>query len=279
MDGDEQEVESRAREWGWVPKEDFKGNPDLWKDASEYVARGEELLPVLKANDRKLRAELSSLKNKTAQQDREQAEMRESLKSLKEFNKEMATREVKEKKAVLKGQIKAAREENDVDAELELQEQFSSLKEPEEEPEQEPTPPASGKTEPKIDPAQAKVLKEWGKENPWFGADRKKTAMANAIADEIRADPEHEGIQGREFLDLVAEKTAEFFDGPARSKVESGRGPGNGGGGGGSNKGYSQLPSDAKAQCDKDEKKFVGANKAFKTKEEWRKHFVSQYER
>jgi small-conductance mechanosensitive channel len=33
-------VEEKARQQGWTPKEQFRGNPDEWVDAKEFVARG-----------------------------------------------------------------------------------------------------------------------------------------------------------------------------------------------------------------------------------------------
>lgn len=40
------EVETRARSQGWVPKEEFRGDPDKWRPADEFVKRGEEILPI-----------------------------------------------------------------------------------------------------------------------------------------------------------------------------------------------------------------------------------------
>lgn len=52
--GGGQEVESRARSMGWVSKEEFRGNPDDWRDAGEFVRRGEEELPILRERNRTL---------------------------------------------------------------------------------------------------------------------------------------------------------------------------------------------------------------------------------
>ena len=51
------EVETRALAMGWQPKEQFKGDPSKWRPAEEYVQRGEELLPIVQASERRLRQE------------------------------------------------------------------------------------------------------------------------------------------------------------------------------------------------------------------------------
>ena len=41
------ETEDKARRLGWVPKEEFKGDPENWRSADEFMARGEQLLPIV----------------------------------------------------------------------------------------------------------------------------------------------------------------------------------------------------------------------------------------
>lgn len=57
------EVEERARSQGWVPKEEWKGDPAAWRPAAVFVDRG-ELLTKIKSQStemRELRAMLSEL--------------------------------------------------------------------------------------------------------------------------------------------------------------------------------------------------------------------------
>lgn len=58
------ETESRARQMGWVPKEEFRGPPDLWRDADEFVRRGEEVLPIVRANLSKAERKVAELESK-----------------------------------------------------------------------------------------------------------------------------------------------------------------------------------------------------------------------
>lgn len=57
------DVEAKAREMGWVPKDEYRGDPSGWRDADEFVRRGEEVLPIVRSNldrERKRTAELQS---------------------------------------------------------------------------------------------------------------------------------------------------------------------------------------------------------------------------
>jgi hypothetical protein len=54
--------ESEARQQGWMPQEEFKGDPDRWTDAETFVRRADEVLPILKKRDRILKQENETLK-------------------------------------------------------------------------------------------------------------------------------------------------------------------------------------------------------------------------
>src|SRR5574337_489576 len=68
----ERDYESEAKEMGWRPQAQYKGDPEKWVDAQEFVERGEHILPILKANTNKLRSELLT-------RDQEVAKLRASM--------------------------------------------------------------------------------------------------------------------------------------------------------------------------------------------------------
>lgn len=45
---DPQEVEQEARKMGWVEEELWKGDPDKWRPAEEFVERGKNIVPILR---------------------------------------------------------------------------------------------------------------------------------------------------------------------------------------------------------------------------------------
>jgi len=62
------EVEERARAQGWVPKEEWDGDPAAWRPASVFVDRG-ELLGKIKSQSTEMR-ELKTMVNYLAEQNR-----------------------------------------------------------------------------------------------------------------------------------------------------------------------------------------------------------------
>lgn len=55
---------------GWKPQEEYKGDPNRWTDAESFVKVGEERIPVMKENYRKLEDKFKNLEDKlTATQD------------------------------------------------------------------------------------------------------------------------------------------------------------------------------------------------------------------
>ncbi|MGB8345426.1 MAG: hypothetical protein WCD86_11110, partial [Ktedonobacteraceae bacterium] len=65
------EVEQKAMKMGWTPLDKFKGDPDKWRPADEFVERGENMLPIIKAQVKR--------------QDREIAELKETLQKFGEY--------------------------------------------------------------------------------------------------------------------------------------------------------------------------------------------------
>jgi F0F1-type ATP synthase membrane subunit b/b' len=47
-------IEERARRIGWVPKDEFRGDPEKWAPADEFLERGERTLPILLERNRKI---------------------------------------------------------------------------------------------------------------------------------------------------------------------------------------------------------------------------------
>jgi len=50
----DRDYEAEARNLGWHPQEEFRGSPNDWVDAETFVRRGEQQLPIMRENNRKL---------------------------------------------------------------------------------------------------------------------------------------------------------------------------------------------------------------------------------
>lgn len=273
-----QEIEAKAKELGWAPKEAFRGDPDKWIDAEAFVKRGEELMPILRANNTKLLGEISTLRGELSATRTMLNEATDAIDALKEVNNSTTIKDAKAKRVELAAALKVAREEGDVEGELEitdkLEEARKVIKDAETEPEKKkPVVNGSAKDDP--------VFQAWLTENPWFTTDKRRRSVTIAIANEIRGDPETANLVGKPFLDKVVVELEKTFPSNQRTNgkgkvAEGGRSSG-GGEGDDAGKTYSDLPADAKAVCDRQAQRVVGANRAFKDLNAWRTHYAIKY--
>lgn len=275
------QVETRARSMGWRPKTEWVGDQSKWVDATEFVQRGDQVIPIIKSENRRLHETVEQQNARIAQQDAEMKELKTSIESLKNFNTEMSEERVKAMRAKIAKEIKEARDNGDVERELELNDQLGAatdaLNESKAKAKETPkTTTTTQSTPPPLDP-------EWLAQNSWFGPDEARTDLSIGIGQRLRA--KFPNLVGRPFLNKLSEEVLKAMpivntEREAPSRVEGGS---NGAGGGGAGnqsarqKTYADLPADAKAVCDRYEKQLVGS-KAFPTKEAFQKHFVSQYD-
>lgn len=299
-------VEQRALEMGWAPKDQWRGNPDSWIDAQTFVQRGEQMLPILQANSRKDRAELAALRRQLQDQGVQLQSANESIQILTNISTEQGRATAKEKRRELLRQQAAARAEGNTDLEIDLGEQIADVTaEINAKPVQgqgqgqgngqqgnrgngqgQRQQPTQQQQQPRgEDPTSDPAYQAFVSENSWFGVDRRKTALATAVAQDLRADRANDSLQGKAFFDRVAAEVGKIFA-PQRATGTKVEGAGGGGGGNGNNsatndpasgKSYADLPQDAKAACDRDAKRLVGEGKTFKTEADWRKHYVTMY--
>ena len=159
----EQEVLDKAAEMGWVPKEEWKGNPDVWRPADEYVARGEQILPIVK---KRLTEEIEAVKRElnTAIKMRDK-----EFEKIKEESYKKAKDEYDKKLQELSAKEFEAAQGNDFDEWQKIQGEKQKLKPPEEPKVQNETP----------------VFTEWKKANDWYETDEDLTDLAYAKAGKL----------------------------------------------------------------------------------------------
>jgi hypothetical protein len=274
-----EQVEAKAREMGWRPKEEWHGRPDGWQDAETFVARGEEILPIVRSQNKQLRSEVDDLKAKLAEATTILQASQESIEALKELNSAETRKKMEEQKATLKTQLVAAKEAGDHAREVELEDQLdthnAALREATKTAEPEPK-----KTTPKATEDPGFIA--WKKENPWFGTETRKSSIAVAIATEMRADASYNDLVGKAFFDKVGEEVERTLGGGAKRPPRVTGGGGNGEGGGGSSPGqtFADLPQDAKDACNRTAARVVGdpkKGKAFATLSEYQKHYAAKF--
>lgn len=268
LDG-EVNYETEARNLGWLPKEEFKGDESHWVDAKEFVERGKVLMPILAKNNKRLQRELltrdAQIGTLTERLDAATAALEKLEKHYTEANK----RAVENAKRQLKEELKQARADNDVDAEFEIQEKLGQLNAA---PVETPQKPVEKKDDaPQLSPE----FREWNSKNPWFGTDPKKTKEVMRIAEDLRDDGTD--LVGIEFMEecvrILESRNKKPDNAPSPSKVEgSTRQPRVSTG-----KSFADLPPEAKRACQEDADELVGPGKRYKTLADWQSAYAKIY--
>lgn len=276
---DTRDYEADASKMGWIAKDKFKGDPEKFIPAKDYVERGEQLLPLVRAENRQLQSQVGQLQGKLQETNTLLKSAQEAIDALKEANTQIAIDKAKEQKAQLRAALTQARRDDDHEKVAELEERLDETTE---------AIKAAGKPvekKPAVVEQQSQDLdpttKTWMAANPWFGTDDERTGLAVGIGKKLRR--EGSTLQGQAFYDAVKEavdKVMPFDEQPRRrQKTEGGGSNGGSNGGGGSNRGqgYGDLPADAKEACERMTARVVGKGRAFANVEAWRKDYAQKY--
>jgi len=160
------EVETAAREMGWRPKEEFRGDVEKWVDAETFVSRGENFIPILRKDREQLRAKTATLEAQVAETNRLLAASQEAIADLKKFHDESTAKQVEKAKKDLIKQLKEARDAGNVEMEVEIQDEIDELRQAQKvAPPSTPAAPAAP-TRTAAPPDEA--FKAWEANNSWF---------------------------------------------------------------------------------------------------------------
>lgn len=231
MSEDNRDYEAEARADGWQPKEEFKGPEGRWVDAKTFVENGERILPIVNA---KLRKALAGID-----------ELREGNRQFREFHEQTVAAAKRERDKAI-ADLEAARtravtEGNGEDF-AKADRELTRLREA----------PAERPRGPSPD------MQAWLNENAWYTTDPELAAVADGLSDVVKRDNPH--LTGRAFMEKVTEKTRAMvphkFSNERRSTstTEGNRPPPPPK----REKGYDDLPPEAKAACEKFVRQFPG---------------------
>jgi hypothetical protein len=234
------DVEQRAMRLGWVPKDQFKGDPDKHRSAEEFLDRGVNMLPLLQRDNEKLHRGMSRLEKRLEEQSR-------VFEEFQKHSEQALEREYKRGKSEVEARLDRAIQEADVAGAQQARRELADL-------ENDKPKPVERKAEPEKQQADPDI-QEWMGENAWFNKDQTLTAYAGEIFGELERTQ-----TGRTRRDLLAEtkkkvmeRFPEKFGINPRREAASAVGEPSGGTGGTKKKGktYDDLPADAKKACDK----------------------------
>ena len=252
---------------GWVPKEKFKGNEDDWVDASTFVKRGREILPILRKNNENLVRELNQTKASLQ-------EFKLAADEFKRFQKDAYERKARELEQEVV-ELRAAKAQAITDGDGKrvdvLDEAIDAAKQEAKAAKADSERVVATCTLAPVTGVDPK-LQTWLDKNDWFGKDKRLTAMTNSLGEALRA--ENPALIGDAFLEKLDEALAETF--PAKFGKET-RTPGfqvEAGGrtrpsGGGGKRGYESLPAEAKAACDRFVKQKLMTKEAYLADYDW----------
>lgn len=234
------ETEAQARRLGWVPKEEFRGDPAKHRSAEEFLERGKNILPIVQENNDRLQRRVSELESTLK-------ETREATKELLEFSSKAEERAYKRAKAELEARIEQAAQQADPAAARQAVREMEELE-------------AGRRVEAKREPEKAApqvnhTIQSWIERERWYNADRTLNAFATDVFGEIERN--HPGMSDEEKLAETKRRTMEKFPekfgvNPNRQAAAAVATPnGSSAPRRSSKKTYEDLPADAKAACDK----------------------------
>ncbi len=162
--------EQKARDSGWVPQDEWKGDADDWVDYKQFNIKGELMGRINEQS-----SIINHLKSKV--EDRDGA-----LNDLKEMQSKIAKKAYNDALADLKAQKVQALEDDDHSAVVELDDQINDLKAAKPDFDAEERAPAADT--PQMDP----VVDAWLKnpDNSWYHTDMDMKGVADGIANQLQ---------------------------------------------------------------------------------------------
>lgn len=239
--GPTDEQVSAAKNQGWAPKDRWKGDPNDWVDADEFLERGARHNNILRERNEQLLSELQSTRE----------ELRSSV---REFGK--ATRAAEERAhqramTELNQREQTAFENGDTQEWSNVRAEREQLEKERIKAEQIQSTQESSKPDPDNDPAYT----TWLAENNWYNQDVEATFYANEAAKIIGNRYPRGQLPPRAFYDEITQevkrKYPDKFRNVARDAPNQVQGGSQGGGRRKRGKSYNDLPPEAKAYCDK----------------------------
>lgn len=168
----EQSVEARARTMGWVPKDEFRGDPAKWTDAESFLRRGETMLPIVLERNRVMQRRIERLEKENRDRDA-------STKELLEYSRKSEERAYGRARKELEGRMEVAVGQADTASYTAARAELEQL-----DKERPAAPQVSAPAAPQPDP----TVQQWVADNPWFKNDREMADDADMIFNKLARD-------------------------------------------------------------------------------------------
>src|SRR3990167_2902764 len=188
------EVEAKARETGWVPKDEYRGDPTKWRPADKWVERGE----IGAAENKRLKERITRLEQDSADKIANLERMSAAALKAQRAQIESQYETVKEK-AVELGDTKQYKAADKAQKDA-LKEFDAAATERSEEG-------ANGRTKTGLPIDDEEALDGWLQTNPWFN----KSAKLRGAADDAWAEVDAE-MPGASMAEKLAESKVRVSD-------------------------------------------------------------------
>lgn len=250
------DVEARARRMGWRPKEEFRGPPDRWSSAEDFISRGENELPILRERNRNLDRQLEETGRTVTELKTRMEQTGEVLSSMREMGLKAEERAYKKARAEIEEEMRTRAAAADVVGVTETQRKLEELDKERETAKVAPAAVVAKVTDAPAAKPRDPVAEQWITDNPWFTSDAEMNSTAQGIHTgmlQSRKDlslADNLAETKRRIMKLYPEKFANANRDEAIAVAQpSGNAPAptnrN------KKKTYADLPADAKAACDK----------------------------
>src|SRR5271166_5657668 len=80
-------VEARAREMGWKPLAEYRGPPGKWQPAADFISRGENILPIVRQQNRALTEKVGRMEGEFTSMRKTLDEQTQIIKDLRDMGR------------------------------------------------------------------------------------------------------------------------------------------------------------------------------------------------
>jgi hypothetical protein len=203
-EGIDPEIAQKAKAMGHVPQDVFRGDPDNWVDAEEFVRRGENHMGIVKSRLSRTEQALEDMRKQNA--------------SLTKVITERFNKEHEQGEMHLRSKRKEALEAGDGEAFERYDKALNDHQANKPEVEQ----PADG--QPQVAPEVQAMTEAFMSRNTWYGQNQEMTEYAEFIGTKLN----QAGIQGQQFFEQLETRVKQAFPangGRGRQQVAGQRRP------------------------------------------------------
>lgn len=172
------EQQTRARDMGWRPLSEWRGDPQAWRPADEFLRRGEEVLPIVRSRAQRAEAEVATLRDRMAERDRD---FEDRLRRLDRVSQVALQNQAQQIGQYYQAQMREAVRRGDEEGWDALNRQYATeignLQTRAAEAYQTPTPEQQPQPKP-VPPEIDRAVRGWVSEREWWNRDQAMTKEA-----------------------------------------------------------------------------------------------------